>query len=165
MQAELKKLQRLALVQIAKLRPSTPTTALQIIYNVPPLDLFLWETAQKTILRTCADPKWVPNPTKGHQHLLLEFLPPVSRQGLDNIKKTLTWEMNYYVEIGDGKDVIGRPDWTCYTDGSYMDGLAGAGSIILKGDREFCVHSCALGIRQVFQAKISAISNTVNNLL
>ena len=165
MQAEFKKLQRLALIQVAKVRPSTPTTALEIIYNVPPLDLLIWEIAQKTAVRIGVDPKWVPQNTRGHQHLILESLPLLSRQCLDDVKKTLVWEMNYYVEIGDGKDIICRPDWSCYTDGSLIDGLAGAGSVILKGEREFCMHSYALGRRQVFQAEISAIINTVNNLL
>jgi hypothetical protein len=37
---KLQRLQRMALSQIAHVRPSTPSAALEIMYGVPPLDLF-----------------------------------------------------------------------------------------------------------------------------
>ena len=158
-------LQRLALIQIAKVRPSTPTSALEIIYNVPPLDLFMWEVAQKTALRIGINPTWVPTNTKGHQHLILETLPNLSGRALDDTIKTISWEKNYVVEIGDGKDFAHKPEWSCYTDGSRLNELSGAGSITLQRNREHCLLSYALGDRSVYQAEVSAISNSVRNLL
>ena len=162
---KLKSLQRLALTQIAKVRPSTPTSALEIIYNVPPLDIYVWEVAQKTALRIGINPTWIPHQTQGHQHQILDSLPAASRQCLDDVRKTILFEMNYSVEIEDGKDIAHRPDWSCYTDGSVMEGRAGSGSIILQRDNEFCSHSYSLGERGIFHAEISAIINSVNNLL
>ena len=174
---KLKKVQRLALIQIAKVRPSTPTSALEIIYNVPPLDLFIKETAQKTALRLGIDPKWVPHTTKGHQHLILESLQfmlvgdtvsnptRLPERCMDDNIKEISWDMNYSVEIGNGNDLTHTPDWSCYTDGSRLECRAGAGSVIMRKNEEICNSSFALGDRQVFQAEISAISNTVRNLL
>ena len=162
---QLKRVQRLALIQIAKVRPSTPTSALEIIYNVPPLDLFILETAQKTALRLGIEPKWVPQTTKGHQHLILESLPDLPGRCMDDNRKDLSWEINYSVEIGNGNDLTHIPDWSCYTDGSRLQNCAGSGSVILRKDEEICYSSYFLGDRSVFQAEISAISNTVRNLI
>ena len=174
----LKRIQRLALIQIAKVRPSTPTSALEIIYDVPPLDLFIKETALKTALRLGINPTWIPQLTKGHQHVLLESLSTLSlgeatslnptlcpQQCMDDNRKELSWEKNYSVLIGDGKDLTYMPDWSAYTDGSRLEGRAGSGSIILRKDEEICVSSFAIGDRQVFQAEISAITDTVTSLL
>ena len=71
----LKSLQRLALIQIAGVRRSTPTSALELIYNVPPLDIHIEELALKTAVRINIKPNWFPSGAKGHQHLLFESLP------------------------------------------------------------------------------------------
>ena len=63
-QKMLKSLQRLALIQIANVRRSTPTAALELLYNVPPLDLHIWETALKTAVRLGISPNWVPGTRK-----------------------------------------------------------------------------------------------------
>ena len=78
----------------------------------------MWEVAQKTALRIGINPTWVPNNTKGHQHLILETLPNFSGQALDDNIKTISWDKNYVVEIGDSKDFAHKPEWSCYTDGS-----------------------------------------------
>ena len=127
------------------------------------------EVAQKTALRIGINPTWVPKSTKGHQHLILESLPTGSRhcldQGLDDMKSTLSFEMNYSVKIGDGKDIAHRPEWSCYTDGSLIEGRSGSGFIILENETESCRESYSLGDRGIFYAEISAIINSVNNLL
>ena len=64
---KLRSLQRLALVQIASVRRSTPTSALEFIYNVPPLDIHIWELAQKTATRININPRWYSSGEKGHQ--------------------------------------------------------------------------------------------------
>ena len=50
MKDKLKKLQRLALLSIAPVRKSTPTAALEILYDVVPLHLFVKEQALKTFV-------------------------------------------------------------------------------------------------------------------
>ena len=49
--------------------------------------------------------------------------------------------MKYIVEIGDGKDLTERQrqlSFSCYTDGSMKDNIAGVGALILNKNAEFC---------------------------
>ena len=164
----LKSLQRLALIQISNVRRSTPTAALEIIYNITPLDLHVRETALKTAARLGISPNWVPGVKKGHQHRLLEMLQNMTQESsgdLDDRVTTTEWEMNYEIHIGKGRD-IKRRDISCYTDGSRIDGQSGAGLIILKGEEEvFCTSSFALGPCSVYQAEVKAITAAAEILL
>ena len=163
MKSKLNSLQRLALVQIAGVRPSTPTAALELIYNVPPLDIHIQELALKTAVRINIKPNWFPNNNKGHQHLLFESLSSIAC--LDDNNKTREWEMNYSVVIEDGKDITDRTGLSCYTDGSKINDRAGVGGIILKDDLEFCHFYYRLGDRSVYQAEICAIISATKILL
>ena len=48
---KLQKLNRLAALALAPVRRSTPTSGLEVLYGLPPLDLKLTETALKAFLR------------------------------------------------------------------------------------------------------------------
>ena len=172
-QRQLNSLQRLALMQIANVRRSTPTAALELLYNIPPLDIYIWETALKAGARIGIDPKWIPKGTtfkdkdKGHQHLLVEQLKlhGAYRLKLDDRLTSTTWELNYSVRIGNGKDIT-RRDFTCYTDGSKMNGRSGAGAVILKGDNDvFCMTSFSLGSCTVFLAEVISIISVAQILV
>ena len=162
---QLTKIQRLALLHIAPVRRSTPTAALELIYDVMPLHLYTLECALKASLRIGIDPSWVPATTKGHQHLLLEALPHEVR-GLksDNISTTTMWEKHYEVEIGDGNDIAPR-DWTCYTDGSKVGGNAGSGAVILHNGEIFRNISFCVGRSEAFQAETCAVLAAAKALL
>jgi hypothetical protein len=54
------RLQRMCLSQIAHIRPSTPLAALEVMYGVPPLDLFIQNCAQNTAIRVQPDTSWLP---------------------------------------------------------------------------------------------------------
>ena len=169
---KLRQLQRLALVQISHVRRSTPTAALELIYNLPPLDLFVWECALKTIARVKLSQGLVQTCPGGHQgqlwadlqDCLLKGNPPESSH-LDDCFKTLDWEQNYKVIIGGGEDLLCKRDWTAYTDGSKSDDKSGSGAVILRDGHEFCHISYALSTCSVFQSEISAISTTCRALL
>ena len=165
MKAKLTKLQRLALLHIAPVRRSTPTAALELLYDVMPLHLYVLECALKASLRIGIDPKWVPQTTKGHQHLLLEAL-PMEIRGLksDHISTTIIWERNYQVKIGDGNDIAPR-DWTCYTDGSKVGCSSGSGAVILHNGQVFQNISFSVGKSEVFQAEVCAVMAAAKVLL
>ena len=152
----LSSLQRLALLQIAPVRKSTPTAALELLYDIMPLHLFLQEHALKTAIRVGIDPQWIPTTTKGHQHLLIKSLPLELRKKSDSHSVTLDWEQNYSVVIGDGADIPHR-DWKCYSDGSRTGQKAGSGAVILLQGRDFKEVSFSVGNSEVFQAEVLAI--------
>ena len=164
--AKLSSLQRLALLQIAPVRKSTPTAALELLYDVLPLHLFLKEHALKTALRLEISPKWFPRDTKGHQHKLLDSLPNEIRGcKMDNARTSTIWEQNYEVLIGMGDDIPIKRDWTCYTDGSKVGKRAGSGGIILRNGEEFKKVAYSVGQAEVFQAEVSAIAASAKILV
>jgi hypothetical protein len=57
---KLQRVQRLALSQISHVRPSTPLAALDVLYGVPPLDLFIQNCAQNAAIRVKPDTSWQP---------------------------------------------------------------------------------------------------------
>ena len=59
-QAKLLTLDRLALISCAQVKPSTPTRALQIIYDLTPLRIFIQEQAMLTVIRNgpVLEPYW-----------------------------------------------------------------------------------------------------------
>lgn len=167
MRDKLRNLQRLALLQIAGVRPSTPTAALELIYNVPPLDIYIWEVALKTAAQINIRPTWFPGSTKGHHHLLSDKLPALSKRCLDDNCKTTSWDFNYVVEIGDGKDITFETDWRCYTDGSRFEDStkAGVGGVVFKKQAEFCIISYGVGNSSVYQAEVAAIKSAAQILV
>ena len=165
---KLRSLQRLALIQVAHVRKSTPTAALELLYNTPPLEIYLWECAQKAACRIGISPNWVATETKGHQHFLYASLPTEAKGVLldDNISDVI-WTQNYEVKIGDGKD-IKRRDFSCYTDGSKVGKKSGSGGIILTNKlplRQFCSISFSMGGSSVFQAEVCAVLTAAKILL
>ena len=73
--------------------------------------------------------------------MILNSLPCVPRGALDDNISSREWDMKYIVEIGDGKDLTERQrqlSFSCYTDGSMKDNIAGVGALILNKNAEFC---------------------------
>ena len=164
---KLKSLQRLALVQIANVRRSTPTSSLELIYNIPPLDLHILEVARKAYLRIGLEPDWVPNKYSGHRHQIYKSLPADIRGiKMDDSRSSIIRETNFEVIIGNGSDIDQR-DWACYTDGSKIgkEGRTGSGGIILHRNKEILKISFYLGSRSVFQAEMYAILASAKFLL
>ena len=166
--SKLRTLQRMALLNIAPVRKGTPTAALELLYDVMPLHLFVKEMALKTSVRIGVRPNWVPINTKGHHHLLFEALPQTVRGiEIDNLRTTTVWKQNYHTIITDGKDLDRQDwkDWICYTDGSKVGDNAGSGGIILNQSGEFIHISYSVGQSSVFQAEVSAILTAVQILI
>ena len=163
--SKLSTLQRLALRHIAPTRKSTPQAALDLLYDVMPLHLYIKEHAMKSALRIGIKPTWFSFVEKGHQELLYESL-PIEIRGVkvDNMVTNLILAQNYEVKIGKGNDLEQLREWACYTDGSRIGNKAGSGAIILHHGQTYKHISFFMGDSSVFQAEVSAILESVKIL-
>lgn len=181
-QRKLKTLNRLCLVYMAPVRKSTPTAALEIIYNIPPLDLFIRDCALKAfvrvnrVVRSCFD--GVPNngsktglflDCQKEVKKILQF--PVDWYDLGS-KELRMLDSNYKFDrssLTDGVPLsIPTEDdstYYCFTDGSLKNGLAGGGFVIYSGNSLLDKVHFHLGrFTSVFQAEVSAIRLCVQKL-
>ena len=164
-------MQRLGLLQVAPVRQSTPTASLEIIYDLKPLDLYIREMAVKTYVRLGIKPNWerqLGSLLKAHLHYLRQQVPEGCHQPLDNITEIKVWKRPYKITIGDGMDTQlahkSVLDFSCYTDGSLMDGKAGAGSLILQRTKPWLTQSVRMASGTVHQAELLAITNAAKLL-
>jgi hypothetical protein len=145
---KLQKLQRMVLSQIAHVRPSTPSAALEIMYGVPPLELFIRNCAQNAAIRVKPDTSCQP-PAKNRarvahgRHLQHQFPAGLWQADTDEITHENVWEKNYTVKIPTKEiDMLPSGNIDAYIDGSFMGGKSGAGAFILKKSggerRQFC---------------------------
>ena len=151
----------MAMLMIAPARRSTPTAALNIIYDLPPLHLVLKETAIMTAARIRpilgAQCQWIAEleSRTGHFTLLERNLPAIAND-LDTIPKRKVWEKPYLIQITGG-----TPDAhkgvTVYTDGSLINGQSGCGGVIYEGDTQVATFSERLNDCTVYQAELRAI--------
>jgi uncharacterized Rossmann fold enzyme len=89
-------------------------------------------------------------------------VPVGCHQPLDNVTEIKVWKRPYKITIGDGmntqlahKSVL---DFIGYTDGSLMDGKAGAGSLILQRTKPWLTQSVRMASGTVPQAELLAIT-------
>jgi hypothetical protein len=118
---KLKRLQRLALSQVAYVRPSTPSTALEVMYGVPPLDLHIKNFAQNAAIRVRPDTSWQlpirPKARVSHGKYLEHSFPPGLWQAdTDEISKENTWGKIYTVAFPTKKvDMLPSGDYDAYS--------------------------------------------------
>jgi hypothetical protein len=101
---KLQGLQRMALSQIAHVRPSTPSAGLEVMYGVPPLDLFIQNCAQNAAIRVKPDITWQPQAKAkarvAHgRHLQHQFPAGLWQADTDEITHQKVWEKNYTVHL------------------------------------------------------------------
>ena len=173
----LQKIQRAALMRLGQFRMNTPGPVLEVITNVPPLHLFLRECALKGAVRnrdfltqdwSGYREKW--KKAKG-QHILtvkegtafmlkkeLKQLGCDIKCSFDQIPKIRALDRNFDIRIGDGLGTRPQGAVIAWTDGSKLDGKAGAGIFVQLPDAE----DVRTGVRlddycTVFQCEIFAI--------
>ena len=162
-QNKLNKLQRLGLLSIANVRRSTPTAALELIYNVAPLHLQIREKAVNAYLRMPdmhEEGEWVPNcPSKlGHLRYLNRIVDSIgidSEEESDEMAHHRNWDQTYEVEIAD--EPCMELGTRVYTDGSLYKEKSGAGSYIEIDSEPIITISERLQNCTVFQAELRAI--------
>ena len=167
---KLRSIQRYALLMIAPVRHSTPTRALEIIYNIIPLHLQVRYLALATYVRINARILWQSDRLiKGHIEYAHNYLPPELRDVvLDVAPFERDWNLPYEVVIGDGINddwTQGDYDFTCFTDGSLLEGESGSGVTLYErvGDPS------NLGEKPegatVYQAEVWAIEMATTHLI
>ena len=158
MKKKLEKLQRLGLTSIATVRKGTPTAALEIIYNTPPLYMLLRERALSTLLRLGPQQEvnWQPiTSTKwGHIQELRRDLPadlsddmlPLPEHNRDQPYETL-------IHHDSAPQTLGV---RVYTDGSLMNGCSGSGVFIQTNEYQVTLRE-RLSTCTVFHSELYAI--------
>ena len=162
-QKKLVKLQRLGLTGIANARHSTPTAALELIYDVPPLHLQIKQRAQETYLRLgeLRHDVWsYPRIKKqGHLERLRSSLPNLRTD--DTMTPRPNRNRKYQVIIDTSlKDFPETEGLLLFTDGSKNKEKTGCG-VLLSDER----YSERLPDRTIFQAEIRAIQLACEHIL
>jgi hypothetical protein len=116
------------MTKISHVRPSTPSAALEIMYGVPPLDLFIQNCAENAAIRVKPDTSWQP-PAKARarvahgRHLQHQFPAGLWQADTDEITHEKVWEKNYTVRFPTKEiDMLPSGDIDAYTDGSLKGG-------------------------------------------
>jgi ribonuclease HI len=156
-------LQRLACICITGSMRSTPTSALEVLLLLPPLNIFIEREARQTIYRLKCSGR-LGYATIGHSEIIEEMIDefPFLLARTDKIIPTDVFDRKFSVEFP------ARNDWydqemlimppggiVIYTDGSFCDGRAGAG---VYSETLNIKESYALGAHAtVFQTEVYAI--------
>jgi ribonuclease HI len=182
---KLKRLHGLITRMFAPKRKSTPIAGMEMIFHLPPLDLFIKGEAIKSFFRNrhLLDKNWSGKSTKqrkpvGHilalERLIEEFqLPDLV---WDSGPAEFNFEPRYEVQADsykEGKDLIPPPRDTkvCYTDGSKFQKKVGAGFIMYTCNKQgqfYETYNASFHLNDyntVFQGEICAIHQAAIYLL
>jgi ribonuclease HI len=174
-------LQRLGLAMMFSPMKSTPTRSMEILAGLEPLHIYLEKQAVLSHNRlqnyiNSFRPKWDGTTDVirvGHRlhwsNLLKEIVPEGTPTA--HISSSMLWNRNFAYSLEEhGKLVPGlaKQENTVlvYTDGSLIDGYAGSGWLITKGD--FVLHENHLSLGNdttVFQAEVAAMLHATEWLL
>ena len=172
--AKLERLNRLAAVMMMPVRKRTPTSGMEVILGLPPVDLRIKEHALKTMVRILPHHQsgWdgVGNSNSlGHirwgqntlRNLGIDYSVSDKTNAL-NLNRKFMVDVNSF-SSGLPSDIA---NLTCYTDGSKMTKHAGYGFCITDGDELVARGNGQLSeSNTVFQAEIMAIHKLCEELL
>ena len=162
MHRQLKTVQRLGLTMLAPMRPSTPTSGLEMVAGLPPLDLHIRELAINSYNRLDLRPSgWTGRGPRGQiGHIVwlesqMDGLPPREFQDRCAINVSVH---KFTTVIDDGIDDVTLPGVRLYTDGSSSS-KTGAAFVAYQGNSQDPVWQglAYLGDATVFQAEVHAI--------
>ena len=163
---KLTQVQRLAMLQLAHVRPSTPTMGLEILYNIPPIDLTIKLKALTDYWRIQPKRWWLPlqagltNPHRLGHVRYLDNLNPFPLQAIDTRPRTRLWDRQYEVDLQAWTGNDAPYDVVIYTDGSQIEEKTGIGVVTKAQNRPINMLSEHIGssdVYTVFQAEITAI--------
>ena len=151
---------------------STPQAALEIMYNITPLDLHLTETGLKTYLRLKSQLDLPRHTIKVQNHLKYWDSLQISAEPLwqadDSCHESL-WFKQYTVNLDSFnglKKHISPSEITVYTDGSKTEYGVGSGYVVYNKSRRIQTHSSKLtDTTTVFQAKVTAVHEAADYLI
>ena len=174
---QLKQINRLASLMMSPTRKTTPTTALEVINDLMPLNLYISKIALASYSRIAPKLDWrgqsLKNKTQiGHIKHWETMYEEATNNNIDvdttYYQKTPN-EQNYLVNI---QHHIGiKPpklsQINVYTDGSKTEAGTGAGFVILKG-KEKLIHTESINLPKeasIFHAEIKAIEQATKFLI
>jgi ribonuclease HI len=179
---KLQKVQRLGCMMVTSAFPGTPTAALEVMLNLPPLEIYLEGEAYKACYRLEKGNTWT-RKTIGSKGKLQSHV-DISNKGKSKIQSLQTdkdaiipklhLRKTFCIDVREREDIaalleeIERDDSIhCYTDGSRKNEKTGSGvyvsdtlqSIQIRLSKSLSNHAT------VFQSEITAITLAVNELL
>lgn len=179
--SRLRKVQRLACMMTTSAFPSSPTAALEMLIGLPPIEIFLAETAIMTSVRLQRGGRWETD--------IMDPITKVKWTHVDicnELRRTIT-TLNYpmdatiprmsdiarYATTIQERDLATeqekRTDLSTirvFTDGSKLQNdAAGAGVVIFDGQAREEIHSHLGKTSTVFQAEVTALADAANTLL
>ena len=176
----LRKVQRLACITITSAYPSTPTAALEVLLQIPPIDIFLRGEAFLATYRLERGGMWTArnyiggrgNKFKSHVDINNEgkVKIPILNMPKDSCTPYLQFEINFSVKIGERTEIQSEIDEfdneiiQCYTDGSHIDRKTGAG-IFFKPHQTLEIENQAIslgGLATVYQAEVIGIARAAD---
>ena len=160
----IKRVQRLAMLNMAPTLRSTPTTGMEATLGLLPLDLFLEAEATMARLRTRATCNLTWDglgqiKRRPHRRYYDEVLSGIEATGLpqDQPLKERVWDLR--------TDPIAA-GMCIYTDGSREENRTGAGFCITRGDKVIAEECIYIGAEAtVFQAEVVAINLSMRYIL
>ena len=174
--AMLQKVQRLACITITSAYPSTPTAALEVLLQIPPIDVFLKGEAFMATYRLERGDMWTRRRYVGGRGSRLKSHVDMNNEGKINIPilsmpkdsctPFLQFGKGFSTQIGERNqiqsviDELGEGIIQCYTDGSHIDRKTGAG-IYFKPHEILQLEDQAISLGKfatVYQAEVIAIS-------
>ena len=177
---KLARVQRLACLMISSAFPSTPTGALEVLLNIMPIDEFILSEALKGSYRLSRVGLWSAmtigstGKTKSHVDVCNEAKENLSLLSMpaDLINKTKVFGKQYTCLVLERKDAVQferaleQSIIRCYTDGSKLNGRAGASFYIEYPSGSHTDQSFFhLGrYSTVFQAEVFAIAEVAKKL-
>jgi len=178
-EAKLRKMQRIALLQITAAYPSTPTAALEMLTGLRPLHLHLKEMAIMATVRLRRGDHWQLRKTaphkgwlKTHSDICNQTRLRITALQMPEDETSSSWldPPIFTVKIPERSEATNREydseTILCHTDGSKLEnGKAGAGAVI-SGEGIQANLTIPLGtIATVYQAEIRAIQMAAEFLL
>ncbi len=155
MKRMMRRLQRVALMQVARPWRTTAAEALDAILGIRPLHLTIKELAAKARLRTSTQKEdWdgVNDRGKlaGHRGVWDSHL---EECGVKELPRDVTTKSMWWTEIDEDQE----PELRVFTDGSKMENKTGYGMAVTKGEEVIFEEKEYLGDATVFQAEVAAI--------
>jgi len=163
-----KKIQRLAMMGSGPFRQSTPTAGLEVVFDIPPLELHIEAEGIVTLERIKGR-----NPERwdgiGHgktRSTIRSWYQAKVDWGLkgvevEKVNLEMHWDNNFVVDVGN-KEGSGQDHEEgavcCFTDGSKLDNKTGWGYTVRKDDMELAqCYGSLPDSNTVFQAEVEAI--------
>jgi ribonuclease HI len=181
--AMLRKVQRLACITITSAFPSTPTAALEVLLQIPPIDIFLKGEAYMATYRLERGDMWTRRRFVGGRGRKLKSHVDMNNEGKVNIPLLsmpkdsctpyLQFGKRFSVKIGERSEIqseideLGEGIIQCYTDGSHIDKKTGAG-IYFKPHEILELENQAISLGKlatVYQAEVIAIANAADVMI